>query len=296
MLWIGALAVGLAAVCHAQNADSLKRYFEGKHVTVKMDMPGTHHGVDVHLERDGRVDMSSYSSRLKQFGVSIREGDRVMITLIKVNKKNIEFQLAGGGFGAMGDMSGLPSVPSTTVSKSDRERRLEKDLGPAPEAEKRRIREDLDRERRNRQSDERVLRARSESIRADRQRLEFEKRRTGGSRFNIWFPEGRLLEAVPSPEAIMTALAEQADFSEVGRRPAAKSLASRQELPQPSGGQIRRGMSEREVHAALGRPVSRKEARQGDLATVTERFDSGDSVTDVTYVGGVVVKFATASK
>ena len=73
--------------------------------------------------------------------------------------------------------------------------------------------------------------------------------------------------------------------------------------PQPlpmngNGGQnaLRRGMSVDEVYGALGRPTRRQESKQGDLTAVHETWETVDSVTEVTFVGGVVVKFATSSK
>lgn len=283
----------VAAAAAAQSEVELKRFFEGKHVTVRMDMPGTHHGVDIHTDREPAADMGKYSSRVKQYGVAIREGDRVMVTLIRVTKKNIEFQLAGGGFGTWGDTSGLPSVPSTYISKSDREKRLEHDLARAPEPEKRRVQEQLDRERRDRQREERYARERSESLKVDRERLLLEKRREGGSRFNIWYPEGRFQESVPAPAEIMKVLAQYVDFRETGRAPSATSGARRAPV---SPAQLQRGMPRDQVHAMLGKPSSSRQTKQGELTAVAERFESGDSITDVTFVGDVVVKFSITSR
>lgn len=282
-----------ASAALAQSEADLKRFFEGKHVTVRLDMPGTHHGVDIYTDRDPKADMGKYSSRLKQYGISIREDDRVLVTLIRVTKKNIEFQLAGGGYGTWGDSSGLPSVPSTYTPKSDREKRLERELDRAPEAEKRRIRDELDRERRDRQRADRYARDRAESIRIERERMIHERRREGGSRFNVWYPEGRLQESVPSPAELMRALAEYVDFPETGRAPAVSSGGRRPSGPPP---QLQRGMPRDQVHAMLGKPVSSRNSKQGDLATVVDRFESSDSVTDVTFVGDVVVKFSISSR
>lgn len=282
-----------AAAAFGQSEAELKRFFEGKHVIVRMDMPGTHLGVDIHPDREPAADMGKYSSRLKQYGVAIREGDRVMVTLIRVTKKNIEFQLAGGGFGTWGDSSGLPSVPSTYISKSDREKRLERELSQAPESEKRRIRDQLDRERRDRQRDERYARERAASVQVERDRLALEKRREGGSRFNIWYPEGRLQESVPRPADLMKALAQYADFRETGRAPSVSSGARRA----PAGpAQLQRGMPRDQVHAMLGKPVTSRQSKQGELIATVERFESGDAVTDVTFVGDVIVKFTIASR
>lgn len=289
------LLFGLAASgALAQSEAELKRFFEGKHVVARMDMPGTHHGIDIYTDREPKADMGKYSSRLKQYGISIREGDRVMITLIRVTKKNIEFQLAGGGFGTWGDTSGLPSVPSTYTSKSDREKRLERELANAPESEKRRIRDELDRERRDRQRSDRYARERAESVKVERERLILEKRREGGSRFNVWYPEGRLQESVPTPAELMRTLSEYADFRETGRGPAAPAGSRRAGTAQPA--QLQRGMPRDQVHAMLGNPKSSRQSKQGELTAVIERFESGDSITEVTFVSDVVVKFSISSR
>lgn len=288
-----------ATFAAAQPENDLKRYFEGKHVTVRMDMPGTHQGIDLHADRDPKIDMAKYSSRLKQYGVSIREGDRVMVTMIHVTKKNIEFQLAGGGFGTWGDTSGLPSVPSTYTSKSEREKRLERDLSRASDSEKQRIREALDRERRDRQRADRYARERSEVVKVERERMIQDRRRESGSRFNLWFPEGRLQESVPSPQEVMALLAGCVDFRETTARPGAAFTA-----PKRGGGgggagsaaQLQRGMARSHVHEMLGKPVSSRQSKQGELTVVVERFSTADAVADVTFAGDVVVKFSISSK
>ena len=117
-------AVGSAA---AQNPDALSPFFEGKQIVVKMDMPGTQKGVDIYPDRTPTLDAKSYGDRMKQFGVSLRNGDTVMVTKVKVNKDNVEFQLGGGGFGTAMDNSDT-SIHFTPADKSDREKELENQL------------------------------------------------------------------------------------------------------------------------------------------------------------------------
>ena len=63
-----------------------------------------------------------------------------------------------------------------------------------------------------------------------------------------------------------------------------------------SDADLRRGMSTDDVHDLLGKPVRSKAGKQGELATLTEWYESGDRVTEVTYAAGVVIKFSTSSK
>ena len=60
--------------------------------------------------------------------------------------------------------------------------------------------------------------------------------------------------------------------------------------------ELRRGMSMTDVHDLLGDPSRNKAGKQGELTTITEWYDDGDRVTEVVYVGNVIVRFSTASK
>ena len=59
---------------------------------------------------------------------------------------------------------------------------------------------------------------------------------------------------------------------------------------------LRRGMSNDEVQDLLGRPTRRRTSKQGDLEAVIETWETTESVTEVTFVGVVVVKFTSSSK
>jgi hypothetical protein len=69
-----------AAPLQAQSEDQLKRYFEGKRVTLKIAMPGTEDGVDVYPGTDQPLDYPRYAGRLKDHGTAIRAGEDAMIT------------------------------------------------------------------------------------------------------------------------------------------------------------------------------------------------------------------------
>src|SRR5215831_409160 len=153
----------LASPAVAQDEAALKAAFEGRRVTLKIDMPGTSDGVDVRPEAQHGINYASYGNKLKTYGTAIHLGDSATVTLVKVKKDLIEFQLAGGGFGTFGDDT------STTVymplrEKSQREKDLEK-----------MIRDETDRERRHRYERELDdLRDRRES---ENRRIEIEKER-----------------------------------------------------------------------------------------------------------------------
>ena len=119
-----AVILALATPAGAQNEDALRSFFEGRRVTLKIDMPGSSDGVDVHADAARAIDYQRYGDRLKTYGTSIRSGDSSVVTLVKMKKDVIEFQLSGGGFGTFGDDSSS-SVSIPKVEKSNREKDLE---------------------------------------------------------------------------------------------------------------------------------------------------------------------------
>ena len=298
-----AIVLGVtAAPVNAQTEWDLKQAFEGKFVIVKMDMPATQRGVDLYPDRQPSVDFREYSARVREFGVALKPGDRIMVTTVRVKKKNIEFQLGGGGYGVFGDDTGYVYVPEE--SKSRREKDLEKWIKDERDYERRRrmqrelddLRRDRERENRRAQSESRELTAQKESEIAS-------KRLDAGSRFNLWFDEYRLASRLPTPREMRLMLAQFVDFEEgPGGRPDMRTEA--RPLPPPPAprgdlsrvSELRRGMSMNDVHDMLGDPTRNKAGKQGELTTITEWYEDGDRVTEVVYVGNVIVRFSTASK
>ena len=290
----------------AAAAAELKKAFEGREVMVLMDMPASHRGVDLYLQQEPEIRFSDYAQRTKQYGISLRKEDRVMITMVKVNKKNIEIHLGGGGYGTWGDDSG--TVSPSYVGKSRRETDLEKERKRTTDAG--RIR-DIDRElsylRRDREREEREARREAEALTAIKQREIAVKRLDGGSRFNIWYADKRLEQWAPTPEELMLSLSRYLDFG-TGLNgdgiPGVSRGATGNRLVASNGPRdvetaataLRRGMSSDEVQDLLGRPTRRRTSKQGELEAVIETWETTESVTEVTFVGGVVVKFTSSSK
>ena len=150
-LLAAAIPVFLCAVSHAQTGSDIVRYFSGKQVLVKIDMPGTQKGIDLRFNKDDPMNWKEYSSRLKQCGTAIRKGDIARVTGVVVKKDMIEFQLDGGGFGTFGDDANT-TVVAKTVPKSDYEKSLEQQIANTDDPDKRRqLQRDLDRERARRE-------------------------------------------------------------------------------------------------------------------------------------------------
>jgi hypothetical protein len=306
------LAIGLLCVAGvltsapagAQSEQELRRVLEGQYVIVKMDLPATQYGLDVYPLREQSIDFRTYSDRIREYGVALREGTRVMVTTVRVKKKNVELQLGGGGYGVFGDDSG--SVYVASVPKSNREKDLEKWVKDERDPDRRRrmqrelddLRRDREREQRDRDSEKRDLEERKKSEIAD-------KRLRAGSRVNLWYSDGTMSDPVPTVAQMRRMLAKVIDFSPVqGLRAESPTrpvtvpvsrVAPKAPAP-PRGGDLRRGMTKDEVHRVLGQPRESTPGKQGDLATLTEVFDGTDTVTEVVFVADVVVKFTTSSK
>ena len=207
-LGIGAVAFLVAPGVRAAGAQSesqLKAFFEGKTVRVMIEMPGTAEGIDIYPEMAQPVDFPKYAGRLKRFGTAYRTGDQAVVTRIKVKNDLIEFQLGGGGYGTFGDEAGsyvgVPLAPKTAREKN-LEREVEQTRNPA---ERKRIREELDALRQDRQREDvrnQALVAQAEQVKEANVR---ERRMDGGSRFNLRYKAEVPLNAV-TPEAIMRAL------------------------------------------------------------------------------------------
>jgi hypothetical protein len=291
---------GAAVPASAQTEWDLKKAFEGKFVIVKMDMPATQYGIDVTPGREPAIDFKAYSQRVREYGIALRAGDRVMVTTIRVKKKNIEFQLGGGGYGTFGDDSGYVYTP--TESKSQREKDLERWIKDERDPYKRsRMQRELDDLRRDRERENRRREADSADLSARKQSEIANKRLDAGSRFNLWFDEFQLASRTPTPAEVRRMLAQYVDFAD-GPPARLESRAEPMPPPPPLPGdlsrvnELRRGMSMAEVHDLIGSPTRSKTGKQGDLATMTESYDDGDRVTEVVYVGGVIVRFSTSSK
>jgi hypothetical protein len=205
----------------ARGEAQLKRAFEGKRVTLKIDMPATKNGVNVYPGREQPLNFGDYGAQLKRHGTAIRTGESVMVTKVKVTGKHVEFQLSGGGYGTFGDETSS-SVYVPTTAKSKREKRLEEDLkGETDERRKRELKEELDDLRRDRDREDQLNRTlAAEAEESKRTHIE-QKALQGGSRFNVHY-ESEQSAASLTPEALMRALAEYVDFAEKANSPSVR--------------------------------------------------------------------------
>jgi hypothetical protein len=285
-----AVVVALAAPAAAQNEAALKSYFEGKRVTLRIDMPGTSDGVDVHADASRAIDFNHYKDDLKRYGTAIRAGDAILVTLVKVKKDLIEFQLGGGGFGTFGDDTST-SANIRLVEKSDREKQLEKRIRDEDDKERRReLQRDLDDLRDRRERENRRIMAERERVEEQKKARIADERLRGGSRFNL-----RYSGNVPSglrAEDVIAALAEYVDFH---------SAAVRSDVapPPPPAGDIsllRKGMLREDAEREFGRAVESSQRREGGLAITTLVFVIGEQRATADFVEGVLVRYTITSK
>ena len=97
--FIGLLIIifSLTGTAGAQSEGELKQFFEGKSVTLRIDLPATKDGVNIYPERAQPFDYKEYGERLKRHGAFVRGHEVVKITKLDVQGDEIEVQVAGYG-------------------------------------------------------------------------------------------------------------------------------------------------------------------------------------------------------
>jgi hypothetical protein len=281
-----AAAIPWVVPAFAQDEAALKAAFERQRVTVRVDMPGSADGVDVRADQGGVLDQNRYRNDLKRYGVAIRSGESVTITLIKLKKDLIEFQLDGGGFGTFGDDTStsvnMPDLPAT-----EREKGLEKRIKDETDRDRKRaLQRELDDLRRAREAQNSLIKAERERQEQRKREEVAEKRLRGGSRFNI-----RYKDRVPAnlrADDVRGLLAEYIDFR--GDRPSAFSP------PPGSASRLHKGMLRTEAEQLLGRPNQSSQKSAGDFTVVTLVFLAGEQKITADFVEDVLVRYAISSR
>jgi hypothetical protein len=293
VLIAAALVLGLGTSAGAQDEATLRSFFEGRRIMVSIDMPGTSDGIDIQADSSQSLDYRQYGQRLKQYGTAIHSRQSATVTLVKIKGDHIEFQLNGGGYGTFGDDTST-SVSIPYVQPSSRERELDRLIREEEDSHKRRRLEserDELRERRERQN--RRIDADRAIAEAHKREVLDERRRKGGSRFNLRF-QGSVPAGI-KPEEVMAALAEFVDFTSLGYRPAAPVL-SRDSAPGERGVAPRKGMTRDEAEHEFGPPVSDDEHPEGGLKVTTLRFVLRDQQIVADFVEGILVRFSISSR
>jgi hypothetical protein len=269
---VGVFFLGAALPLFAQDEQALKRFFEGRRVVVRIDMPATSDGVDVYPEREQPLDWSKLGSRIRSTGVAVREGDRLTVTKVKVKDDLIEFQLGGGGFNTFHDSSSSVSFPR--APRTSREKQLEREVREETDAhQKRRLQRELDELRRDREREDSRSRAVEEVANAERRERDRERALDMGSRFNVRY-EDRVPVGVLTPEGLMRVLSSYLEFPGTGFQSPERAedlrYDRREDRDEPADAGpldelVRKGMSRSEVEDALGAADREDESREGTL-------------------------------
>ena len=284
------------AVLRGQSEATLRQYFEGRTVTVKIAMPGTEDGVDIYPGTAKPLDYPRHASRLKGNGTALKAGDDALVTKIKVKSNLIEFQLDGGGYGTMGDETSS-SVSVAQAPKTKREQNLEAELKREQDPAKRRdMKEELDdlkaeRERENSRNRASVAEA-EESKKANiRQR-----RLEGGSRFNIRYKNGVPASAL-TPEAVKEALAAYVEFPEPETAPPSPMpIAANDPATRPAAsGLPSKGMLLADVDRLLGTPSKTTDRMEGRLKVTTRVYPTDKGQVTAEFVEGVRIRYTMTS-
>jgi hypothetical protein len=297
-------ALVVAPLLRAQDAQSLSQFFEGKQVVVKIDMPGSQQGVDIFPQSGGMLDAKAYGKRMKSFPVALRNGDAVMVTLVKVKDKSIEFQLGGGGFGTAGDDTDT-SVKFTPEPKSDREKDLENQISNTDDPDKKTdLQRELDYVRRRRERDDDRKKAMAEDAAREKKDQVDQNRMKGGSRFNLKY-DGKVPPDI-TPQDVMAALSQYVSFPpemtghaqpSAGGGSVAPPAAAPIERPSPPAGGttmngLQKGMRLDQVRALLGNPTGSADTEHDGLQVHSETYEQGASYIHADFVNGVLVRYS----
>ena len=291
--WLFGLAVGLCALSASADPkeDALRAALVGKYVTVKIDMPASHKGVDLRFDKEEPFNLSEHYQRIKEFDVAIREGDRAPITYVKLKDDLIEIHLGGGGFNWISDKTTQSfSSSSKTSRESDLERRIKAETD---RTRKREMQDELDDLRRDRQRRDDRRRREVEEFNILASERDRAKALRSGSRFNLRFkkevPQGAL-----TADGVFDYMTK---WASAGSGPAPRS--DRPEPPRSGDADLswlRKGLLREDVTKRLGRPRSEESCRGGDASCRLATYSTfGDDV-EITFVEDVVVKFTTRGR
>ena len=300
LLMIAALVLASRAAW-GQNEAVLRQAFEGKVVTVKIDMPATQRGVDVYPLDPMPVNFREVAERLKDNSTALKIGQQVMVTKVVVkSNSHIEFQLGGGGYGTFGDNTST-SVSTVNQGETKAEKALRDSIKHAPGPTKRKqFEKELaslrgERERENARAEAEAKQAQSvmeANLRA--------KRAESGSRFNVRYRNGIPSDAL-TPDGLKRALAEYVDFGSssgvassgggASGVPGGQAFASGGGS-RPTATSIRKGLLLEEVETILGPAATASETKEGTLTVLKRTYRKDGQRVAASFVNGVLIDFA----
>jgi len=271
----------------AQNEAILRQAFEGKVVTVKIEMPATSRGVDVYPLDQMPVNFRDVAQRLKDNSTALKIGQQVMVTKVVVkSNSHIEFQLGGGGYGTFGDNTsdgsglGFTAQGETRAEKALRDS-IKKAQGPTKRKQFERELASMrqERERENARAEAEAKQAQSvieANLRA--------KRAESGSRFNVRYRTGIPSDAL-TPDGLKRALAQYVDFGD------GVPVASTEPAPRAGVAALRKGLLLEDVEAILGPAATATEKKEGRLTVLDRTYRKDGQRIAASFVNGVMIDF-----
>jgi len=299
-----AALVAIAAPLRAQNEAVLRQAFEGKVVSVKIDMPATQKGVDVYPLEQMPVNFREVAQRLKDNSTALKIGQQVMVTKVLVkSNSHIEFQLGGGGYGTFGDNTSDGSslnVVNQGETKAEKALRdsIKKAQGPTKRKQFERELASLraERERENTRAAAEAKQAQSvieANLRA--------KRAESGSRFNVRYKNGIPVDAL-TPDGLKRALAQYVDFGDGSTTVASGGSSGSSGAPgqafapggnsRPAPTSLRKGLWLEDVEALLGPAATAAEKKEGRLTVLERTYRKDGQKISASFVNGVLIDFA----
>jgi hypothetical protein len=307
------MALALAAVTRgaaAQDEAALRAAFEGKTVTLRIDMPATSEGVEVYPLDPAPVNFRQVADRLKENGTAIRIGQQSMVTKVVVKgDSHIEFQLGGGGYGTFGDeVSNGSHVRQVSAGETKEEKALREVIKRTTDKkERRRLERELDALRSERERENSRAAAEAQQANLAHEAMVRSRRAESGSRFNIRYRNGIPPEGL-RPDGVMRALAQYVAFPGASDAaptasgagvPAGAAFGPAGAPVGPAAGGVsalHKGQTVEEVEALLGPAATTTDGKEGSL-TVTKRTYRRDGMhVAATFVSGVLIDFSIASK
>ena len=287
----------VALPLQAQNEAVLRQAFEGKIVSVKIDMPATQRGVDVYPLDQMPVNFREVAERLKDNSTALKIGQQVMVTKVLVKgNSHIEFQLGGGGYGTFGDNTST-SVSTVSQGETKAEKALRDSIKKAAGPTKRKqFEKELaslrsERERENARAEAEAKQAQSvmeANLRA--------KRAESGSRFNVRYRNGIPLDAL-TPDGLMRALAPYVDFGPSAAASGGVVSGGGAQLAPSSGSRapattLKKGLWLEDVEALLGPAATAAETKEGTLTVLKRTYRKDGQRIEASFVNGVLIDFA----
>jgi hypothetical protein len=99
----------------------LTQAFQGKSVSLKVDMPATDKGVDLTAGKAKSIAERSHEKRLKNYGTAIKNGETSVITGVGINGDEVVLELAGGGAPDLDLVARIGPKPEGTTLTDNRE-------------------------------------------------------------------------------------------------------------------------------------------------------------------------------